>query len=145
MGGRRQSFSIGITSIAVIFTVVSLTIFAVLSVSTAVRERDLAEKYAGSVSEYWVADKKCTEIVNRLGGLWEQGAGSAELQAVAEENGAEFYDDGEVIYIYFEEPVNDSNSIAVSLEIGDVFNITGWQELYTGDWDADMGLDLFIQ
>ncbi len=145
MDSKRQGFSVGITSIAVIFTVVCLTIFAVLSVSTAAQEKDLAEKYAESVSEYWAADAKCTEIVNELGKLWEEGAGSSAILETAAAEGIETYEDGNVIYVYFEEPVNDSNSIAVSLEIGDEFRVTGWQEIYTGDWDADMGLDLFIQ
>lgn len=145
MDSKRQGFSVGITSIAVIFTVVCLTIFAVLSVSTAAQEKDLAEKYAESVSEYWAADARCTEIVNELGKLWEEGAGSSAILETAAAEGIETYEDGNVIYVYFEEPVNDSNSIAVSLEISDEFRVTGWQEIYTGDWDADMGLDLFIQ
>ena len=78
-------FNIGIASIICIFAVLGLTIFAVLSVSTARAEANLAEKYADSVTDYYAADRRCSDIACRFGALWASGADAQALQALAEE------------------------------------------------------------
>ncbi len=140
---RGRSFSIGITSIAVIFTVVCLTIFAVLSVSTATQERKLSERYADAVSVYWLADAKCTALANEFGALWERNAPASDYEALAAAHNAQVEGSGDAVYVYFHEPVDEQNSLVVTLRIGERFEVLQWRQLFTGDWEADSSLDLW--
>lgn len=141
--GGGRNFSIGITSIAVIFTVVCLTIFAVLSVSTALQERKLSERYADAVSVYWLADAKCVSLANEFGALWERQAPMEDYEALAAEHNAQAEGAGDAVYVYFHEPIDEQNSLVVTLRIGERFEVLQWRQLFTGDWEADSSLDLW--
>ncbi len=138
-----RNFSVGITTIAVVFTVVCLTIFAVLSLSTASQEKKLAEKYADSVSAYWEADAECSGIVNAFGEIWAAGGVDADFDSLVSETGVTFYHDGDAIYVSFIRQINEATSLAVTFRMDDEFTVTGWQEMYTGDWEADLSLNVW--
>ncbi len=64
--------NIGGASILVILLVLSLTIFALLSIRTSYHELKLSEKTVGNVEEYYLADSKAEEILMQLGELLYQ-------------------------------------------------------------------------
>ena len=138
-----KGLNIGITSIAVIFVVICMTIFAVLSLSTASQERELANKYAASVSDYWAADTQCTDIANEFGALWESGADLDGILALAQEHGADVWDDGSAYVVTYYTPINDNSSIIVTLSMGSEFTVTGWQQVYTGNWEVNDNKNVF--
>ena len=138
-----KGLNIGITSIAVIFVVICMTIFAVLSLSTASQERELANKYAASVSAYWEADNLCTDIANEFGALWESGADLDAVLALARERGADVWDDNGTYVVTYYSPINDNSSIVVTLSMGTEFSVTGWQQIYTGNWEIDESINIF--
>ena len=66
---RKQSISIpafGGSSLLVIFAVLCLTVFALLSLSTVQAEKRLADAAADAVTEYYAADLQAQEIFARL-------------------------------------------------------------------------------
>lgn len=66
---KRESFSpaaVGGSSLLVIFAVLCLTVFALLSLSSVQAERRLADAATQSVVDYYEADLRAEEIVARL-------------------------------------------------------------------------------
>lgn len=57
---------VGGTSLLVIFAVLCLTVFALLTISTAEAERRLSDVSADAVSAYYMADLEAEEIFARL-------------------------------------------------------------------------------
>ncbi|MGM9521430.1 MAG: hypothetical protein ACI3VB_03015 [Oscillospiraceae bacterium] len=135
--------NLGITTVAVIFAVICLTIFAVLSLSTASQEKKLAEKYAASVTAYWQADGECTELADAFGALLKTGAGFNELSAFAAANGADIYEEDGEIYVSYSRQIDGTNSLFVTLKLSDGVHVTQWQQVYTGLWEADISLDVW--
>ncbi|MBR1660133.1 MAG: hypothetical protein IJ705_07435, partial [Oscillospiraceae bacterium] len=56
----------GAASLVMIFCVLCLAVFAVLTLATAERERQLSELTAGRASDYYAADAEATRIVAAL-------------------------------------------------------------------------------
>lgn len=139
-----RGVGVGIASLVVIFAVLALTIFAVLSVSTASQEKKLSEQYAASVSAYWAADEACTEKANALGALWKSGATAEMLQIQARQLGADVAADGADLLISYSEPISDIASLQVTLRVGAAFEITEWRSVTeTGDWSPDNSLPVW--
>lgn len=66
---RKEAFSspaVGGSSLLVIFSVLCLTVFALLSLSTVQAEKRLSDKAAQSVSDYYRADLEAEKIYARL-------------------------------------------------------------------------------
>ncbi|MBO7253299.1 MAG: hypothetical protein J6V25_11820 [Oscillospiraceae bacterium] len=66
---KRESYSppaIGGTSLLVIFSVLCLTVFAMLSLNTALAEKRIADSSRKTVSAYYAADLQAQEIFARL-------------------------------------------------------------------------------
>ena len=111
---RRESFAppaVGGSSLLVIFAVLSLVVFALLSLSSVQAERRLADAAAESVSAYYDADLRAQEIYARLR--------SGELpEGIREEEG---------IYAY-EIPISQRQILAVRLKkAADGWNILRWE------------------
>ena len=66
---KRQSFQapvVGGSSLLVIFAVLCLTVFAMLSLSTVQADKRLSDASAAAVSEYYAADCRAEEILAQL-------------------------------------------------------------------------------
>lgn len=141
MDKGNKGLSIGISSIIVMFAVIVMSIFAVLSLSTANEEKELAEKYAASVRNLWAADRDCAHIANELGALHESGADEAELEAKAMEYGAEVEKEGGELIISYSRAISDISDLNVSLRIGAEFTVARWQMTTTeDDWQPDYSI-----
>ncbi len=77
---RNFHFGIGTSSILMIFVVVCLTVFAVLSFSTARADQRLTEKALEETAAYYAADMRAEETLARVDGVL------ADLLASAPEN-----------------------------------------------------------
>lgn len=58
--------AVGGASLLVVFAVLCLVIFALLSLNTVLAEQRISEKYAQSVSDWYQADAKAQEIFAKL-------------------------------------------------------------------------------
>jgi archaellum component FlaF (FlaF/FlaG flagellin family) len=140
---QNKGFFMGITTIAVIFVVVCITIFAVLSLSTAMQEERLSEKYADSVSAYWKTDNECTEVTNEFYELWSSNADITEYDLLCTELGADLESTSDGITISFNKSIDESNALAITLSIGDEFTVTKWQQEYSASWEADTSMGVW--
>ena len=129
---RRSGGVSGAVSLVMIFCVLCLAVFSVLTLATADREAKLSEMTARSAEEYYRADHDATVIAAALR------SGSpipADLDvAIAW--------DGDTAS--FRLPVSDSLGLDVALSIhGGTYEILRWQTVYTGSWEPDEFLDLW--
>lgn len=110
----KEDFSIstlGGTSLMMIFAVLCLTMFAVLSLSTAKAGDQLSASAQEAVQAYYAADNEAEEILCAL----RRGEYRAEVEA-----------EGDVYS--FRCPINDRLSLYVSVELqGDSYRVLRWQ------------------
>ena len=107
-----SSSTLGGTSLMLIFAVLCLTVFAVLSLSTAKAGDRLSESMQASVRAYYEADSEAEEI----------------LAALRRGDYVEDVDEDGGVYSY-RCPINERLSLYVSVEIqGDSYSVLQWQE-----------------
>ena len=126
---RQESFAppaVGGSSLLVIFAVLCLTVFALLSLSSVQAERRLADAAADSVTAYYSADLQAQEIYARLR--------SGELpEGVREENG---------LYAV-EIPISQSQKLTVQVEkSADRWKILRWEAVPV-ETESDDTLDVW--
>ena len=129
MNRRRSSGfpSVGGSSLLVIFAVLCLTIFALLSLSTAQAGSRLSSASAQAVSDYYLADHEAETILAQLR------AGRCP-EAVSESDG---------VYS-FTCPISDTQTLEVSVRLeGETYTILRWQSVSTAEWIPDESLDLW--
>ena len=115
---RMPKISIGITSLTVILCVLCLTVFAVLTLTTAISERELAEKRAVVTSDYYAAENEAAKLVNELQIAWEIGA---DLQEIAEKNGIVIEND----IFRFQKAIDEGQELNVVLRLENGFELIG--------------------
>lgn len=118
---RKATFPpIGLSSLMVIFAVLCLTVFALLSVSTVRADQRLSENAAKAVEGYYRADCEAEEILARL----RQGERPAGIK---ETNG---------VFAYAC-PISETQTLAVEVMVdGADYHILRWQAVSTVDWQA---------
>lgn len=118
---------IGGSSLLVIFAVLCLTVFALLSLSTAQAGSRLSDASAQAVSDYYRADCRAEEILAQLR--------SGQLpEGVSVEDG---------VYSYTC-PISDTQALAVSVRLDrDHYTVLRWQAVSTIEWTPDESIDLW--
>lgn len=118
---------VGGSSLLVIFAVLCLTVFALLSLSTAQAGSRLSTRSAAAVTAYYDADLRAEETLARLR--------AGELpDGVTEQDG---------IYS-FTCTVSDTQALEVSVRLEqDGYTILRWQTVSTTDWQPDDSLHLW--
>ncbi len=130
MPEKKRSFSppvVGGSSLLVIFAVLCLTVFALLSLSTVQADGRLGDAAAQAVTGYYQADCRAESIL-------------AQLRAGDIPDDVSF--DGSV-YAY-SCPISDTQSLSVEVSLdGSDYTILRWQAVSTAQWQPDTGLDLW--
>lgn len=121
----------GGSSLLVIFAVLCLTVFALLSLSTVQANGRLADASAEAASAYYAADCQAEEILARLRG--------GELpENVVKRHGP----DGDTYF--YTCPVSDTQLLEVEVRLrGADWTVLRWQTVSTADWQAENTLDLW--
>ena len=127
---KRQRFSppaVGGSSLLVIFAVLCLTVFALLSLGTVQADRRLADASAASVQAYYEADCRAEEIL-------------AQLRSGQRPEGVS----GEGNEYWYVCPISDTQSLQVRVRLdGDKWTVLQWQVVSTVLWEPDQSLDLW--
>ena len=111
--------SVGGSSILTIFGVLMLIVFALLSLSTAKADRNLADRT-------WQA-KEAEEILGRLR--------AGEVPEGVTKNGKQYS---------YKCSIDDNQQLQVVVEIsGKDYRIKQWKKVYTGDWQGDNSIEVF--
>ena len=129
---KRSGSVSGAVSLVMIFCILCLVIFSVLTLATADRESRLSEMTARNTEEYYQADRDATVI------------------AAALRNGSPIPADIDVEIAWegdtasFLLPIGDSLALDVALTVrGGAYEILRWQTVYVGSWEPDNVLDLW--
>lgn len=126
---KRETFSpaaVGGSSLLVIFAVLCMTVFALLSLSSAQAERRLADAATQSVTDYYAADLQAEEILARL-------RAGEEIPGLEEQSGT--YE--------FAIPLSGRQSLAVTLaRQGDDWTVREWRTV-TAEEEPDNTLNVW--
>ena len=126
--GKNPAPMVGGSSLLVIFAVLCLTVFAMLSLTQAQADRRLGQNSWSAVTGYYQADCQAQEILSRL-------RAGERPQGVTEE--------GENVFSYAC-PISDAQTLEVRVRLaGEGYEILCWQAEFTADWQADEDLDLW--
>ena len=132
---RRPVVSTGVVSIVLIFVMLSLLTFAVLSLVSAQADLRLSEKSAQRTTDYYAAENAANAILTDL-------LTAEDVQAVAAAAGVTLTEDGRASYRV---PLGEDQILAVEVTLpadGRSFTVERWQALSDYDWDADKPLNL---
>ena len=127
---KRETFSppaVGGSCLLVIFAVLCLTVFALLSLSTVQANGRLADASVAAVSAYYQADCQAEAVLARLrSGQVPEGVAA----------------DGDT-YTYTC-PISDTQSLEVRVRLeGDSWTVLRWQAVSTVEREAEDSLDLW--
>ncbi len=131
--------NVGLLTIVVLFTVLCLTIFAVLCLSTALSEEKLAAAYARSVEDYYAADLRAQELAAQFVGLEED-----EAPALAETLEVECARTDAGTEIRYSVPVDSAQELYVVLLLNDGgLQRSCWQLREVGEWEPELGQNIW--
>lgn len=170
---ERSSFvNIGSSSLLIVFLILCLTTFAILSLSSAKSDYSLSERLAKHKSQYYEASSHAEAVLDKIDGILEdtvQTSGlsgsswssadflsSSYISSVTETLDGALIDDASIsctmqkegLIISYEIPAGDSQSLDVALLVTDYANsknyykIQKWQINSTDTWEGDDTLDL---
>lgn len=132
MGKQKHSMpAVGASSLLVIFTVLCLTVFAMLSLSTATADGRISDASAKAVTDYYAADAQAEIIFARLR------AGEAVTGTDITCTIADYPDRSESVYSYAV-PVDEGQELQVELcRSGGSWSVARWQLASIGQWEPD--------
>lgn len=138
-------FNIATSFLLVIFIVLCMVVFAVLSLSNAVKDRNLSEKNAARTTAYYEAGNRAEEILAVI----DQTIAASHSLEEAQRN-LEQLDELTVtskestLLINYAVPIDDSEILEVSLETStksaDNLIIRSWKQHSTNEWTGDTSL-----
>lgn len=138
--GKFSPPALGGSSLLVVFAVLSLTVFALLSLSTVRADQRLGEASAKAVADYYAADLKAQEILADL----REGK---QVENVDESMISGYWDDKEVKHSFYEYgvPISDTQELRIFVEVTSdgSYSIFLWQAMPVGEWTPDDGLHVF--
>lgn len=159
---QQSSFvNIGSSSLLVIFLILCLATFAILSLSSAQSDYSFSQRLAKHRTEYYEASSRAERIVGEIDRILAQTAAgtndtAAYMQAAATAlNGIEIDDitvscraENEETTVSYQIPSGSSQALQVSLKVADYrewdtyYEIKTWQMVNTRTWEPDDTLEL---
>ena len=126
---KQEAFSptaVGGSSLLVIFAVLCLTVFALLSLGSVQAERRLADAATQAVTDYYEADLKAEQILARL-------RAGEQIEGLVETEGS----------VEFTIPISGRQSLAVKLvQQGDDWTVRQWRAV-TGETEPEETLNVW--
>ena len=142
---KKSSFSppaLGGASLLVIFAVLALTIFALLSLATVRADGRLSEASAQSVRDYYAADGKAQAVLAWL----RTGEGEPDVPETftISTSISEYGGHSETVHS-FAVPISETQELQVEVRVDgeNDWEVLRWQAVPAGDWEADEGMDLW--
>ncbi len=130
-------FGAGGALLALIFSILCLTVSALTSLSSASGDRVLADRAVSVAQDYYSADCRALEIAAVLDESIQNGAIPDTIGEIAintEENGQ----------YSFSVPISDGLALNVKLKLNNSkLTILSWQQVRTGKWTPDESLKVW--
>ena len=138
---NKSGMGVGSSSIVLVFAVLCLTVFSLISLQVARNNKALTDAEAELVIGYYSADAKAERILAQIsesGGLIEEIIDGVEIRYSWD---ADLETD---IYSY-QCPISDEKELYIKLGIdGESIRILAWRMRDTGDWEYDGSLSVWI-
>ncbi len=131
MGRKTMLVHTGTPSVLILFAVLCLTVFAVLSLLSARSQASLAGKFADAVSAYYAADTQAVEIFDQIctGNL-------PECVTVFEDLDGRHY--------RYDVPIDENQVLSVLVrQLGEAFEILSWKVSAVSEWESDGQINLW--
>ncbi len=145
---KEERFSppaVGGTSLLVVFAVLCLTVFALLSLTTVQADVRLADASAKAVTDYYEADRQAQAVLAYLR-TGEAAAGSIpeDLQLSSEASDYPGGKPGDTVTSYAI-PISDTQELQVEVRFNwdGTYDILRWQAAPTGEWEGDESFELW--
>lgn len=138
---KSSGINIGSASIIMVFSVLCLTVFAVLTFLTANSEYKLAVRSADSVKNYYAADTAACEKVAELQNAAKLGDGSfMALANAAEALGMKTNNTEDGLIFEFVQPIDEKQELSIMLNYtGSDVETIKWKVVSSGEWNGDQG------
>lgn len=148
----KSFFNIGITSIVLIFVMLCLLTFSVLSLVSARADLGLSQKSARRTTAYYESSNSAVEILREITACIDSQRGQNNetlyfqniMDQLDGEDGISFSDQQHLSYSV---PLDEEQMLAVSLtlsftpfEDGNYYRIDTWKTVSTHNWDPDNDL-----
>ena len=135
----RGGIGVGSASIVLIFAVLCLTIFSLITFVVAGNDKSLTDAKVRLVTGYYEADALAERI---LADILDSDTVSAELHGVSIHTRWDESLDAEVIYFFC--PISDIKALYVNLVIrDDSFDILSWRMYSVDEWTIDESLNVW--
>lgn len=150
---KYPTINIGSSSMLVVFIILCLVTFSVLSVASANNDRKYSEKIADRTTAYYEASNKAEELLSqiddKLKQVYEQYNTEYLSQVPDALTSIDGIDTSDFPSVSFSVPINDTQTLSVSLLVqipekeGDTFyTVTSWKEISTEVWNGDEPMNL---
>lgn len=150
---RGSLISTGTTSLVLIFVLLCLLTFSVLSLVSAQANLRLSRKSAQRTSDYYAAENAANDVLIRLCAAMDRASGAGEeafyaavSQAAADVEGLVFSDSRHLSY---QVPLGEDQALSVALTLcyeplpdGRHYRVDSWQTVSRYDWEAEEPLDV---
>lgn len=156
---QNNSFrlQVGGSFILVIFVVLSLVVFAALSVLSAGANEKTSLRAGERITEYYQACNRAEETLSRVDSIlldvWEQSDRDSYLKQVSErleeENNITAKWKGMELMLYYSAPVNDTQQLEITAEVcafdslsPELYTLIEWRTVSTVEWEEQGGVQL---
>ena len=128
---------LGGASVIMVFAVLCLTIFAVLTLLTVESEARISASYAASVDNYYRADAEAAAFTVSIKRLRSASKDAETFVTAARQSGAdEVTNDGGTVTVRKAFPIDNNQTLMIVLvSDGDTIRVKNWQTAFTGTWD----------
>lgn len=156
MSKKRGFPGAGLSTVLLVFVMLCLIVFSVLSLSTAKADLEMSRKVADRTQDYYQAQSKASERLKKIDAVLakQYNENKEHYLEVAKEALQQETDltvtemeGGAGLFCVYTELVNDTQQLRVELGIelpeedADTYvQILGWETEQTGEWNADTGL-----
>lgn len=130
---KRKGLGVGSISLVLIFSVLCLTIFTLLTLSTARSDAALAERAAQSAKDYYAADAEGQHVCAQLQSALQNGERPQNLRGTQVT-----YNDN---CAYFSVAAGDDRYIAAAVSFDG--EILQWKEISGENWTPDENINVY--
>lgn len=138
--------SVGISSLLVIFVVLATVILSVLCLVTVRQDLDRAKKLSTAQEEYYAADVKATERLDKLYALVNDET-IIDISAAAAEQGFEVSGGGrgdQALTFSWSEDINSLSKLVCKAQYSDgTLSITGWKTVSNNYYEEENSLPIW--
>jgi len=140
MKRQVKGVGVGTVSLVMIFAVLCLTVFSMLTLTTSMAEKIMSEKTSTFVKGYYEADAQATQIRAQVIALADRGLipgaiGGIEIVTETVQGQA---------MVSYSCTISDVQELFVRFEIDHIENnVLNWQIQSTGEWEADNSLNVW--